>query len=262
MSQEPLNPMQNLLPGYALNALGAEERERMEQALAADPVLRRQLADYLAATAALADGVPQVVPDEALRARVLAWFAPTPLTASARRRFPRLAWGLAAAVMVLAGAFSGVAALQQARINDLRTDIAHAETSLAQQRTLSYWALTPGVSAVSMRPVATPQMQVRRPAEPRAMLVVNPERTVAVLMLLDLPVLGADGVYQVWLVETDGTVHSGGVVTIDASGYGQAYIHFPEQMGQVAAVSVSVEPTGGSRLPSQRVVMRGNVVAP
>lgn len=63
--------MHELLPLYALGVLTPEEAAAVEQALASQPQLRRELAQYQATAGELALGVAPMAPSEEVRQRLL-----------------------------------------------------------------------------------------------------------------------------------------------------------------------------------------------
>ena len=65
----PMDTIEELLPGYALNALDSDDRVRVERALEREPRYQAVLRDYLEGAAALARGFESVALPASLSAR-------------------------------------------------------------------------------------------------------------------------------------------------------------------------------------------------
>jgi putative transcriptional regulator len=66
-----MSDLRDLLPLHALGLLDADESARVEQAVAADPALRRELDAYREAAAAVGAGLPYLEPSRAVWDRLL-----------------------------------------------------------------------------------------------------------------------------------------------------------------------------------------------
>ena len=91
MAGEPQDPIEELLAGYALNALTPEEWDLVERALAEEPRYQVILSEYLETVAQLAAGHTPVVPSGALRDRRCSAREPRRrwMTSSRRLTIPR-----------------------------------------------------------------------------------------------------------------------------------------------------------------------------
>ena len=122
------------------------------------------------------------------------------------------------------------------------------------QRSLTYEVL---------RMSATPGTSVRAlwGSEPwpsaRGMMIVSPTGVQGLLLVLDLPRLRGDQVYQVWLMR-DGQRYSAGIFTVDSTGYGQAVIIPVMPFAEFRGIRVHISPPGGSQLPEGDSVLKGD----
>jgi anti-sigma-K factor RskA len=77
-----------------------------------------------------------------------------------------------------------------------------------------------------------------------------------VLAVTDLPRLDAAHQYQVWLIR--GAERRGaGVFSVDAQGYGSVLLSVPVDFRDFHGLGVSVEPAGGSLMPTGAWLMSG-----
>ena len=145
MAAGPHDPIEELLPAYALNALDAEERQLVERALEREPRYQTLLAGYLEGAAVLSGSHTEVTPSGRLRGRVLGGPDEPEVAAASRRNgalalVPRVLYGVAAALVVAllgVGTFSFV---QQQRVDELKdeldslvADAAETEVKLAAE---------------------------------------------------------------------------------------------------------------------------------
>jgi anti-sigma-K factor RskA len=82
-------------------------------------------------------------------------------------------------------------------------------------------------------------------------MLVDKDKTTAVLFLWNLPGLETGLVYQIWLIDADGKRVSGGLFT-SAGGqdYTTAFIQSSIPFNQFIAIGVTIEPSGGSEQPT------------
>lgn len=93
----------------------------------------------------------------------------------------------------------------------------------------------------------------------RGMMMVSRSGTKGVLLVVDLPPLTLDKVYQVWLVSPDGRKYNSGFFTVDATGYGQAVIIPVVPFAGFNAVEITVEPAGNAAGPTGAGVLKGDL---
>lgn len=241
-----------LLGAWALDAVDDVERAAVERAIREDPEVAAE-ARVLRETAAMLAGSQAAPPPPALREAVLAAVATTPQesapaagrtagtsreahlpttvpaatagrSGSARRAAPRHQRWLAAAAVLLAAAVPGTLAVQQAQRARLAEDqVASITEALAR----------PGAELLSADVTGGG----------RAVAVVGDEG--AFFTVRDLPDLGGDQDYQLWVID-DGGPTSAGIV--EARG-GLASTEL-DQVPDGAVLAMTVEPAGGSAQPT------------
>ena len=92
----------------------------------------------------------------------------------------------------------------------------------------------------------------------RGMMMVSQAGTRALLLVVDLPPLPTDRVYQVWLIK-NGQRYSAGWFTVDSTGYGQTVIIPVAPLGEFEAAGITIEPAGGSSDPTGVSVLKGDL---
>ena len=92
----------------------------------------------------------------------------------------------------------------------------------------------------------------------RGMMMVSDTGTEALLLVLDLPSLPSDQVYQVWLI-SEGQKYRAEFFTVDSTGYGQAVIIPVEPFALFEGVEITIEPTGSSAGPTGNGVLKGDL---
>jgi anti-sigma-K factor RskA len=78
------------------------------------------------------------------------------------------------------------------------------------------------------------------------------------LVVDKFPPLAADQSYQVWLIR-DGQYSSGGLFTVDESGYRGARITAPHSLLDYSAIQITIEPAEGSPHPTGALLMDGSL---
>jgi anti-sigma-K factor RskA len=226
-----------LITAYALGALEPDQAELAEQHIAASDACRRAYEDALETAAVLALAVADSEPPADLRARILA-AAQAERSPSARpvrqASAPRRRWRLAALLTPSSGfALAGIAAAivfalvavsQRNSANDLRDSQSALVSILA----------SPGARVVPMTTTGGGAVEGR--------VVVSKDRAAFVSALAKAP---SGRTYQAWGLPADGGKpvplptfsHPGAVLILDG-------------VGKYAKVAVTIEPNGGSRVPS------------
>lgn len=220
--------LHSLMAPYALDALDAEERERFETHLEQCPTCQAELAGFQATASRLGEAVGQT-PPAGLRKRLLAEIATTPqerpaVTVLAQRRglrrtLPRLA--VAAAFLVGAAGVGGYV-VERDRASD-----EHDRNE----------AITRVLSSKDAQTLAK-----SFPTGGNVRMVMSPSKDTAVIFANELPDPGSGKVYQVWLIDGSGPIDQG---TFRRSGD-----MVMEGISDADSVAVTVEPEGGSRLPT------------
>ncbi len=120
-----------------------------------------------------------------------------------------------------------------------------------EQRDLAYMEANPDRLVSMLRPADAA-------VKGRGMMVTSSDGRDCLLAVLDMPALGGGEVYQVWLVKDD-VMTSGGVFTVDSTGYGQMVIRPTDPMWEFDSIGITVEPAGGSSDPTGRKVLLGDL---
>jgi anti-sigma factor RsiW len=220
--------LHSLLAPYTLDALDAAERERFEAHLAVCPTCQAELAGFQATAARLGEAVGQT-PPTGLRERLLTSIASVPqerpvVTALAQRRglrrtLPRLA--VAAAFLVGAVGVGGYVVERDRAADEHDRNV----------------AITRVLSSKDAQTVAK-----TFPSGGNVRMVMSPSKDTAVIFANQLPDPGHGKVYQVWLIDSSGPADQG---TFKRSGD-----MIMKGITEADRVAVTVEPEGGSKLPT------------
>lgn len=254
MTNDTIDNCDEFRPLVAAYALGeqspnAELAAHLEQC----PNCRRDLAEYTRVGTVLAYDAPVAEPSPELRARIVAaveqqsrpatrpQLAPQPV-AERRRWFSWPMFGaVAGAAALLALLFWNVGLQQQLAGLNRQVEASRAG-----------WQSTIAI-------LNHPQVQAFALAGPGAsgQLWIAPGQEKACLVVQGLPALDDDHVYQVWLAH-DGTAESGGTFDVHGNG-GWVLVQGDEPPAAYSAVTVTVEPEGGSQAPSGPPVLIGAI---
>ena len=227
----------DLLAPYALDAVTAAERVAVERHLMACDECARELDEMRGALVGMARAeLDAVEPEGAFTTAVFAVVNAAPPVAARTRsswvrgklgsfRPPRLALGLAAAVLVVAS----VAVVMQARVTAERDRADRIAAVLAAPDARLVTAAAAGGGEVAV--------------------LVSASRSTAVVTVRDLPEVGRDRAYQLWLIH-DGRPTSVGLL---ASGTSDG-IRIVGDVTGAQTLGVTNEPAGGSRAPTLPLV--------
>jgi len=241
----------DLTGAYALNALTDEERAAVEARAAQSEATRNELTELQDTAVLLGLATAPVQPSAGLKASLMAQIATTPqlapqprapvtplVTATRRspsefkaqaRWFSRPALALtaaAAAVVILVGGGVFVSGVLNPPTNAPVTASGIEAIRAADDAQQADASVTGGGTAT---------------------LVWSGELATAALIADDLPQLPADKVYELWYINETGP-RPAGTFTVDESGTVQQVLEGDMQAGDL--VGVTVEPAGGSELPT------------
>jgi len=94
-----------------------------------------------------------------------------------------------------------------------------------------------------------------------AFVIMSADGLEGVLVVDELPPLDAQHEYQLWL-ERNGNHTSAAVFPVDEHGYRGMRIEAPQTLLEYSSVRVTIEPTGGSDIPTGDIVLDGSLFNP
>jgi anti-sigma-K factor RskA len=243
MSDERCLPHRENLAAYSLGALDADDIPALESHLADCQDCQSELADYQAVAFGLLQSIPPQTPPPGLRRKLIARLPShqprtSKLFGNILVRFP-VGQAVSAVVMVILLVLNIYSSLQIRELQQgqsaLAERISHDQVAIAM---LAY----PSTQAL---PVQADIGNIT------GSMLVDKDKSTAVLVLWNLPQVEAGQTYQVWLIDAAGQRASGGLFTpVDDHGYTTATIWSPRPLGQFVGVGVTVEPEGGSEGPT------------
>lgn len=226
--------LHTLTGAYVLHALSDEERVAFERHLTECPACAQEVTE-LAETSARLGVAVDTPPPPLLRSRVMAEISQTrqlpplgdttgrPVTVLRPRRWPMWTALTAAAASVVLAVTIAIGTIQTNR--ELSDELAALQASNAELGEL----LAAPDAEVGTAPASTGGTGI---------LVVSRDQDRAMFMADGLPALPADRTYQLWLVGDE--VRSGGL--LDPAGGPLV----AQDVGDLDAVAITVEPAGGS----------------
>lgn len=232
----------DLLPAYALDCLDQDEMIRMTEHLSKCEVCQAELRVYQSVSDQLSFAVPQVDPSGVVKHKLMARMAGASEVASARPKggwaqwlapFQRLvpAWSLASLFLIVMLLISNAALWKRV-----------SQNSPAGGQILRVINLT----GTEVAPGAT------------GLIVISLDGEHGTLVVDQLPVLGAENQYQLWL-NKDGERTSGGIFSVSADGYGSLWVKSPQPLADYSSFGITIEPAGGSPGPTGERVLGGNL---
>ena len=235
--------VEELLPGYALNALDAVEAAGVEEHLPACESCTAESRDLLEPVILLSQAaMPATTPDH-LKSRLLARIPSPPRREPERAGFfvRRFSFGYAAlgaaalVAIVTVAAFTGVAI----RIGSLEREIADANDRLdrlaGEHRSISY-AMADPYSEVVALDVAHESL------EANALLLVSHRDGVGTLIAFGLTALPHGDHYDVWL-SADDSRHMMGSFRVDETGWGTLTIAPGKPLADFEHILVTPRPS-------------------
>lgn len=244
--------VEELIAFYALGALTPDELGQVEAHLPDCASCRTLAAEASGVAEALPFASTPVRPSASLKstlfARVRADAAQRPVERPVAGALARMAGmflpGLAVASLVAAIVLGGL-------VFALQGEVARLNASLEQQRQALALIAAPGAETrVLQGTEVAPQA--------RGALVADPQQATALLVVSGLAPLPPNRVYQFWLIRGEQPIDAG-IFTVDPNGIGQLVVLAPSPIADFQAVGLTVEPEGGSPLPTGDLVMIGTL---
>jgi anti-sigma-K factor RskA len=243
MTDERCLPHRDNLAAYALGALDADDISALESHLAECQDCQSELADYQSVASGLLQSIPPQTPPPRLRHELIARLPshqprPSKPFANIFGRFPigQVASGVAMLMLLGLNIFSSL------QIRDLRQEQTALAERISQDQTAIAMLAYPSTRAL---PVHADVENLT------GSMLVDKDKSTAVLVLWNLPQVEAGQTYQVWLIDSEGGRTSGGLFRpVDDWGYTTATIWSPHPLEQYVGVGVTVEPEGGSEGPT------------
>lgn len=261
--------IQELIAGYAVEALDETEIAQVEQLLQTNEAARQLLAEFQDVTAGLALSVaPAELPTGSLeRLRVKAGFGsngvphkpavtsaprplaqPTPITTATRKPFwttSTIASLAAALVLFVTTAVFGVLWL------NTNGKLSEAEQN---QKALAEILAAPQLKTADLQPASGT-------TDAKARAYVDPATNKVYLVAHNMTTLSSDKEYEAWLVTADNQPHAAGLmgtgVNTDKGMVFELTPTFP--VDQYKQVALTIEKKGGSQTPTSKPVMTGAI---
>jgi len=224
------------LASYALEALGHEDIEALEDHLRTCDECRADLKAYRNIKAGLLFAVPAKMPPTSVRRRLHRQLAGKP-----RPLFQKLNWSWNQALT--AGAFVlliGLGLGSIAQVRQLQQQQAELEDHNQSTQTLVSMLAYPNTRAVRFE-----QNGIAGSA------LIDKDRGLLGLFVWHLPPAPAGKTYQVWLIDASGDRTSGGFLLSEAGyAFATTVIQTPRSLADFKGVGVTAEPLGGSPAPT------------
>jgi len=255
--------LEELFPFYALGALTPAERAEVEAYIAANPDARVRLEDMSRASSALSYNVDPIAPPpqlkQTLMSRVktnlesrrpsfdlihfLASLWPKPLAP--------LSPAFAVLSLILLIAVGAWAFSLNAEVTRLRAETADLRRELIAQRQIIAQIADPGAGVMDIA-------GTDRQPNAHGQFITQASGQTAVLVVNGLAPLERGKTYQFWLIR-GGTPVSAGLFEVDEDGQAVLQVTADVSPGSFSAIGVSIEPAGGSSLPTGDIVMLGSI---
>jgi anti-sigma-K factor RskA len=244
---------------YAAGAMTDTERLEYQRHLEDDQcaVCQAEVKELRAAASMLAFTVPRVAPSLAVRGRLMEQARSASSRGESRSAMPflRRSWtelvAVAAALGAMAFAFAAIRSSSELRQlnNELTSRIARLEVQLVRARTYISTMTSPEVRVVNL---AGQGSNVQ--ASGRLFWDMKQKRWF--LYAKDLPPVAADKTYELWFVPKTGNPVKAVVFNTQTDGISEIEVGVPEGI-DVAAAAVTIEPAGGTDLPTGAFALMG-----
>ncbi len=230
------------ISAYALGTLDAEESSVLEAHLQTCASCRDELAAYRQISGGLLMAIPPKAPPESLRQR-LRQHLPSAQKSNHPRRtwsFNQLALGFAVVVLLALNLFS----------------LFQMQSYQYQQAKLTREIQTSQIALAMLAYPGTQSLAINAPSVSGALLL-DKDRSIAVLIVWNLPQLKNSQTYQAWLVNPQGERTSAAIFDPDPDlPFTSVSITSTSELSVFSSLGVTVEPAGGSKQPTGQRIFR------
>jgi anti-sigma-K factor RskA len=238
---------------YALGTLEGEERVALETHLEGCAGCHRELEQLRGDMALMALSTAGPAPPRRARQRLMEAVAREPRRAAAPARrgwWILVPWAAAAALAV--GLI--VVGLQN---SDLQRQIAGLQDQAAQQLSELQRAREVVSTLTATDAMRVTLVAAKTPPQPQGKAIYVRDRSSLIFLASNLQPLPTEKAYELWLIPTSGAPIPAGVFKPDAHG-SATVINPPLPPGvQAKAFAITVEPEGGSAVPTMPIIMVG-----
>jgi anti-sigma-K factor RskA len=241
---------------YAIDALGKEDRARLEEHLSTCAGCRLELEQLRGDTALLALSAAGPRPPQRSRQRLLEAVAREPRvpevvpTAQRRSWWPVLGWATAVAIVVLAASLWKENILLQQTLASAHSQAQESARQLEVLRKIAAPILEPESQRVTL-------VAAKAPPQPQGKAFYLRNRSSLVFLANNLPPLPPQKAYELWLIPTTGSPIPAGVFRPDPHG-SATIVNPPLPAGTEAkAFAITMENEAGSATPTMPILMMG-----
>ncbi len=235
-------PFVENIPAYSLGTLDAEDVAALETHLQACASCQDELAAYRQISDGLLMAIPPKAPPAALRQRLQ-----QRLPSAQKSNRPR--WNLSFNQLALGFAIIALLALNLFSLTQM-------QSMQKQQAQLTREIQTSQIAFGMLAYPGTQSLPISADSISGALLL-DKDRSVAVLIVWNLPLLKSSQTYQAWLVDRQGNRTSVAIFNSDPSlPFTSVSIMSPNQLSAFTGLGVTVEPAGGSKQPTGQRIFR------
>ncbi len=230
--------LEEILAGYVLGNLDEAELIWLNEQLAVNPQLRKQVTQLESTLTLLPYGLPEDVPQNNLRSEILA-------QAQSKPALGKYYWGW------IIGAITAVSTLLLGINNfSLRQQIAMIEDRLEQQQELIALLRQPNNRLVALRPH-------KDTVTTSGSLFISPQSNTAVLTLKNLDALPGNQVYRLWAISQDKKT---GCSNFTPNDRGEVYLNLSsdDALMNASAISITIEPEPDTEQPLGQEFLSGS----
>lgn len=254
MSEPTRESIKDLAAAYAIGALDVEEARAFEKLLAESEEAQRQVKGYREVGALLVHGAPAATPDPTLRARLMRRVHSRSASTKTRGRSGYMSWPV---WLAWAAAVGGIAigGMQTFRGRSLVDQIAALEEDIGEL------SVALAGSAATLDNILEPStvlfLLTSTDAQPPGIqLFWNQRDNNVVLHAFSLNQAPAGRVYQLWYLR-DGAPIPASTFNSETDGHQLVTLPGPPGDVEVIGAAVTLEPVGGSTVPTPPILMVG-----